>query len=214
MNNNLIIMSITLLLMALLITSCKKDTVKPNISASEYFPNSIGDYWEYDAHDSTAGYTKVDNYTVKVTVVGLTKLIDGNDAYIWKYEYPSVIDTNYVRIVDDTIKIFDRIYSRSIRDLQFPRKIYIIPFSNEQRWDGKLLLVDSCHVYSASQVQTPAQLFLNCFNIYHYYLAPNTEYKDNYWFKQNVGMIKINLSHYDLNPRTFRTWSLKKYYLH
>jgi hypothetical protein len=214
MNKNTFIRLTTILLSALLISSCNKDTVKPNISASEYFPNSSGDYWEYDVHDSTAGYTEVENYTVKITIAGITKLIDGNDAYVWLYEYPSRNDTNYIRIVGDTVKVFDLIYSRSIRDLQFPREIYIIPFSAEQRWDGKLLLIDSFHVYTAPSIDTHAGVFTNCFNIYHHYLAPNTEFIDNYWFKPNVGMVKISYNHYVLNPRTFRIWNLKKYYLH
>ena len=32
----------------------------------------------------------------------------------------------------------------------------------------------------------------------------------NYWFKPNVGMVKMDFNHYVLNPRTFRTWDLKK----
>lgn len=214
MNKNILIMLNSILLMPLLFTSCHKDTIKPNTTASEYFPNLIGDYWEYNVHDSTAGYTVVENYTVKVTIVGITKLIDGNDAYVWQYAYPSLIDTNYIRIVGDTVKIFDLTYSRTLRDLQFPRKIFIIPFSNEQRWDGKLLLTDSFHVYPIESIATNAGRFTNCFRIYHYYLAPNTEYIDNYWFKQNVGFIKMDFKHYMLNPRTYQTWTLKKYYLH
>lgn len=204
----------TILLSALLISSCHKDTLKPNTSATEYFPNSIGDYWEYNVHDSTAGYTEVENYTVKVTIAGIKKLVDGNDAYVWQYEYPSRIDTNYIRIVGDTVKVFDVIYSRNIRDLQFPRQIYIIPFNDGERWDGKLLLIDSFHVYTVSSVTTNAGLFSDCSNIYHHFLAPNTEYIDNYWFKPNIGMIKMDFNHYALNPRTFQIWNLKKYYLH
>ncbi len=202
----------SIIVTALLIISCHKDAIKPNTSGSEYFPNSIGDYWEYNVHDSTAGYT-AENYAVKVTIVGITKLVDGNDAYVWKYEYPSTIDTNYIRIVGDTVKIFDQTYSRTIEDLQFPRKIFIIPFANEQRWDGKLLLIDSFHVYSEASIETNAGAFTNCFRIYHYYLAPNTEYVDNYWFKQNVGFIKMDFNHYILNPRNYQTWTLMKYYL-
>ena len=61
-------MLLTILLYSLLASSCHKDTTKPNTQASVYFPNSIGDYWEYDVHDSTAGFTQVENYTVKVTI--------------------------------------------------------------------------------------------------------------------------------------------------
>jgi hypothetical protein len=199
---------------AIFACSCHKDTLKFNKSASEYFPNSIGDYWEYNVHDSTAGYSQTENYKVKVSITGIKKLVDGNNAYVWQYEYPSRHDTNYIRIVRDTVQIFDLIYSRSIRDLQFPRKIYIIPFSKDQRWDGQLLLIDSSHVYTAPLVETNAGVFTNCFNIYHYYVGPNTEFIDNYWFKPNLGMVKIIYNHYALNPRTFQTWILKKYYLH
>jgi hypothetical protein len=211
---NKIKMFTIILSFALLASSCHKDTVKPNTSASEYFPNSIGDYWEYNVHDSTAGYTQTENYTVKVRITGIKKLVDGNDAYVWKYEYPSRTDTNYIRIVGDTVKIFDLIYSRSIRDLKFPREIYIIPFNDEQRWNGKLLLTDTFHVYTVPSVDTHAGLFTNCFNIYHHYLGPNIEYMDNYLFKPYIGMIKIEFNHYALNPKTFQIWNLNKYYLH
>ena len=202
-----------ILFFALFSSSCHKDTVKPNTSASEYFPNSVGDYWEYDVHDSTAGYAQTEDYTVKVSITGIKKLVDGNDAYIWQYQFPSGNDTNYVRIVGDTVKMYDVFRVETIRGLEFPLKIYIIPFSAEQRWDGKLLLIDSFHVYTAPSVNTYAETFTDCFNIYHYYLAPNIENIDNEWFKSNVGIVKKYYNEYDLNPRTFRTWNLKKYYL-
>lgn len=203
-----------LLASILLLASCHKDIIKPNTKAAEYFPNSIGDYWEYTVHDSTAGYTEVQNYTVKVTIAGITKLEDGNHAYVWQYEYPSGNDTNYVRIVGDTVKVYDPFRVQTIRGLEFPLEIFIVQFASEQRWDGKLLVTDTFHVYTAPSVNTHAGTFTNCFNIYHHYLGPNTEYIDNYWFKPNVGMVKMDFNHYVLNPRTFRTWNLKKYYLH
>ena len=203
-----------LIVITLLLASCHKDTAKPNTSATEYYPNQVGDYWEYEVHDSTTDFPKVKNYTVKVSITGITKLVDGINASIWQYEYPWGVDTNYVRIVDDTVKVFSLTYSKSLRDLLFPRQVYIIPFANEQRWDGKLLLIDSFHVYTSVSVVTNAGAFTDCFNIYHYYVAPNTEYIDNYWFKPNIGMVKTSYNHYVLNPRTFQTWSLKKYYLH
>lgn len=38
------------------LAACHKDTTRPNQSnhpASEYFPNSVGDYWEYEVYDSS-----------------------------------------------------------------------------------------------------------------------------------------------------------------
>ena len=39
------------LLIGILFSSCKKDTT-PNKAASEYFPNKVGNYWEYEVYDS------------------------------------------------------------------------------------------------------------------------------------------------------------------
>lgn len=195
-------------------SSCNKDSAKSNTASSEYFPNTIGNYWEYQLQDSTSGYPTSASYTVKVTISGIQKLVDGNDAFIWKYEYPSHTDTNFIRIVGDTVKVFDLFYSSSLRYLEFPRKIFILPLYDGQQWDGKLLVIDNFHVYNAPVVKTGAGSFTDCLNIYHYYLAPNTEYTDSYIFKPNVGFVQISNDHYVMSPRTFQTWNLTRYYLH
>jgi hypothetical protein len=123
--------------------SCHKDTIQPNTIATEYFPNSVDDYSEYDIHDSTAGYPGKEDGIVKITIVGTKQLLDGNNACIWQYTYPSGIDTNYITKIGDTIKVYDAFRIESINGLQFPLKIYIIPFHNNQRWDGRLLSIDS-----------------------------------------------------------------------
>ena len=52
----------------------------------------------------------IQHFSVKVVIIGTKKLADGKIAAIWQYNYPFGIDTNYVRIVGDTIKIFDNSY--------------------------------------------------------------------------------------------------------
>jgi hypothetical protein len=213
MKKKFFMLPILYLYILLSLSSCHKDSAKPNTSASDYFPNAVGDYWEYEVHDSTSGYPS-ENYMVKVTIVGVKKLVDGKDAAIWKYEYPSHNDTNFIRITGDSVKVFDLIYSRTLRSLEFPRKIFILPFGDGQRWEGKLLAIDTFHVYAAAPVTTDAGLFTGALNIYHYYIAPNTEYIDNYWFQPNVGMVQISYNRYVLNPRNYQTWKLARYYLH
>lgn len=90
----------------------------------------------------------------------------------------------------------------------------MIPLQVGKRWDGKLLLIDSSHVTISPNVTTKFQTFTDCFNIYHYYLAPNTEYIDTSWFQSNIGFIKNYYNHYVLAPRTVEVWELKKYLLH
>lgn len=220
MNNNFFPMLATILLSALLISSCHKhkDTI-PYVppagipTASEYFPNTVGDSWEYEVYDSSA-FNGIPEYTVKVNITGTVKLIDGIDANIWQYQYPWGNDTNYVRIVGDTVKIFSLAYSKTIEDFQFPRTMFLIPVTNQQRWDGKLLVSDTFHVSREPKIVTNFFTFDSCFKIYHHYLGPNLEFKDDYWFRPNIGMIQIHYNEYSLGPTYRVLLQLKKYSLH
>jgi hypothetical protein len=199
---------IKLLLIGVLFSSCKKDTL-PNKAASEYFPNKVGDYWEYEIDDSTASK----QYSVTIRITGVQKLVDGIDAYVWEYQYPWGKDINYVRMVGDTIKVFDTLYSTSVYNLNFPRKLFLIPFQNEQRWDGKLLAIDSFHVSGQPAISATYNSFTDGFKIYHHYLGPNMEYNDSYYFVPQIGMVKMFYYKYNFAPPTKVLWQLKKYYL-
>ena len=204
-----------ILINAIVFVSCRKEKI--NSIASEYFPCTIGDYWEYDVYDSS--YLREHpniprEYAVKVSITGIQKLVDSIDAYVWQYQFPWGNEINYVRIVGDTVKTFDTVYSKTIRDLLFPRKVYVIPFHDGQRWDGKLLFIDSSHVNKLPSVITKSETFMDCFGIFYHYMGPNLEYNDTYWFKPNIGMLKIYYNHYNLASRTMQLWQLKKFYLH
>jgi hypothetical protein len=216
MLNKITIISIISILMIIALNACSKDAIKGNSQASTYFPNSVGDYWEYDVYDSSQLLQQDDlrNYTVKVSIVGTKKLLDNQDATIWQYQYPWGNDTNYVRIVGDTVKIFDLIYSRYLEDLSYPRQIFLLPFEDKKRWDGKLLWIDSSHVSFITPLMTQFKTYDSCFKIYRHYIGPNIEDNDDYWFKPNVGMVMIHYNDYDFAPTTIRLWQLKKYYLH
>lgn len=204
MSNNFLLMLTIILLTTFLLASCHKDTIKTDTQA-EYFPNKVGDYWEYEVYDSSeargipySNYPR--NYTVKINITGITKLVDGNDATVWEYEYPWGKELNYIRISGDTIKIYDTVYSTTIRDLEFPREIYILPFQNNQTWNGKLLRVDNYSVSTVSSITTNWDTFTDCFLIFHHYEGPNIEYNDKYWFKPNIGLLKKYKHQYNLGP--------------
>lgn len=211
------IIPIVLFFLLYFISACHKECVKRNLPAN-YFPNTVGDTWEYEVTDSAQAIggsnDTVKHYLVKVVITGTKKLIDGKEATIWQYQYPFGNDTNYVRISADSIKVFDRIYSQTIEDLNYPRKVFLIPFSVNRRWNGKLLYVDSFRVIKQEDLLIGNQKFCKTFNIYHHYIGPNTEYKDYYWFKPSIGMVNILTSHYNLGPIIYRSWTLKTYSLH
>ena len=208
-----------ILLVLFLIISCRKENSSPSNSFSNYFPNSVGDNWEYEVTDSAqyiqGGNDTVQHYSVKVLIVGTKKLADGKDATIWKYSYPFGIDTNYVRIVGDTVKIFDNSYnSHTVEGLKYPTLILVQPFNVGEGWDGKHAWSDTLSVVKQEDVTTSFQTFKDCFEIYRHYIGPNMETKDNYWFKPQVGMVRIYTNHYNLGPLMYRTWQLKAYSVH
>ena len=51
----------------LLLSSCQKDTLKPNTGASKSFPNKVGNYWEYEVYDSTTNYPSGGNKSVSTS---------------------------------------------------------------------------------------------------------------------------------------------------
>lgn len=146
-------------LFTLLTTYCHKDTINQIHRPSEYFPNKVRDYGEYEVYDSSQArglpYSNYPgNYTVKIYISGIKKLADGNDATECEYEYPWGKELNYIRISGDIIKIYDTVYSATIKDLEFSRELYIFPCKNNQTWNGKLLRVDNYSVGTGSTLST------------------------------------------------------------
>ena len=206
-----------LLLIGLLFPSCHKDTITPNIEATEYFPNKVGNYWEYEVYDSSeargsySSYSR--KYTVTVKIIGIKSLLDGSNATMWKYQYPWGNDTMYVRVVYDTVKSYDEFRIETVRGLNYPLQIFLIPFFDGQRWDGKLLGIDSSSVTFQSSIITSFGTFDSTFKIYHHYIGPNIDNKDEYYFAPNIGFIKLHYSRYNLAPLDIELWQLKRYYL-
>lgn len=198
------------------IYSCSKDTL-PNKASSSYFPNTVGSYWVYEVNDTSqinyhTGYPRT--YDVKVSIIGIKTMVDGKPATMWSYHYPWGIDTNFVRIVGDTIKTFDKYYSYRIRDFDFPRQTFIIPFVNQAGWNGKLLWVDTFSVSLTLNLSTGILNFDNCFNIYNYYYgSQDLRYYNDYWFKPNIGFVKIHYRQFKGAPWEYYTWNLKSYRL-
>jgi hypothetical protein len=138
-----------------------------------------------------------------VKVVGIQKLIDNKDAYVWQYQNPWGKDTIYVRMENDTVKTFSSSYSWTIENLKFPRQMFLTPFQAGQKWNGKLYWIDTYGVSKDSIGYT----------INYHYVGPNMEYNDQLYFRPNIGFTKLDKSHYDLAPINHQIWQLEKYSL-
>jgi len=206
-----ILMSFQIFLIGFLLSSCGKDTIKPTVEATEYFPNKVGNYWEYNVYDSSQirEHPNVPRqYTVKVTITGTKRLVDDKDAVVWNYEYPWGNEIKYYRNSGDTIKVYDTIYSKTLTDLLYPRLLFIRPFFDKQEWAGKLLWVDSFFVKEDAVLN-----FKNSLLISRKYSGQGTYDFDNFWFEERIGFIKIHRDEIIQGIRTNELWQLKYYNL-
>lgn len=193
------------------LAACHKDPPQPNIEASEYFPNKVGNYWEYNVYDSSQirEHPNVPReYTVKVKIIGTKRLVDNLDAMTWKYEYPWGSEIKYFRNSGDTIKVYDTIYSKTLADLLYPRLQFIQPFFDGQEWAGKLLWVDSFYVKKDSVPN-----FINTLLISRKYAGQGSYDFDDFWFSPKIGFIKIHRDEINQGIRTKELWQLKYYNL-
>src|SRR5215208_229231 len=111
----------TILTLCIFLFSCKKETIH-RVAGTEYFPNTVGNYWRYKYVDSIAN-TSV---PVDVNIIGDAVLPGGQNARIWTYTFPDHTDTNFVYQVGDTIRFVDR--------WQTVRNTYIIPLVLNNKW--------------------------------------------------------------------------------
>jgi|GEM_PF-2146416 hypothetical protein len=207
--------SSVIFLLASVLAACQKEVIRLNKEASEYFPNKVGNYWEYDVYDSSEVRNNPNLprlYTVKVTITGTQKLADGKDALVWKYEYPDFKREVFVRIIQDSVRVYGQEALSDYRFINFGNT-YKIPFTNSQVWNGKLLWIDKYTSNAVSSIISNGITFTDCFLIFHHYEGPNIENYDSFWFKPNIGFLKIYLHQYNLGPLNIECWQLKKYYL-
>ncbi len=198
----------TILLTALLITSCHKDTVKPitNIPASEYFPNKVGDKWIYNVYDSV----KVRMDEVSVEITGITTLPKGEVATVWVYKYPDKNDTNFVFLSGDTVRFVPA--SNLNPNDYVVKETYVIPLSLGNSWTN-LFLYDSVHVPKETKISVDNLQFDSTYFLiekgetFNYFI-----YAEEY-FKPTIGMVRLSRYEYNFFTPDNKVWYIKEYFL-
>lgn len=195
---------LAILMFPSLLIACLYDSVEtrspdmPNVpSVNQYFPDSVGNYWEYSVLENG-----VRRYIESVEIVGRQKLLNGVDASVWVYSFLDVKDTTYTWTTGDTIKITHKYLAQTIQFLNYPEEIYPTPFKDGQQWTGIYL-----GTYAAKFTSK------NEYRISHNDGGPHFESNDTLFFKPNVGFTVKKLSHRVNGPTVTRLFELKKYYL-
>ncbi|MDE3184868.1 MAG: hypothetical protein KGM16_15765 [Bacteroidota bacterium] len=201
-----ILIAFTILLASCHKTTTRPDTLPPNVSASEYFPNKRGDKWIYNVYDSAI--SKMEEVSVEIT--GTATLPKGEIANIWVYKYPDKIDTNFVFQSGDTIRF---VPASDLNPNDYVvKETYVIPLSVGNYWTN-LFLYDSVHVIKETQLSVNNLKFDNTYFLIEKGRTFNYLIYAEEYFKPTIGMVQ--LSKYENNffiPEN-KVWYLKGYYL-
>lgn len=200
-----------LIAFTILFASCHKtttppDTLPPNVSASEYFPNKVGDKWIYNVYDSVTA--KMDEVSVEIT--GTTTLPKGEVANIWVYKYPDKIDTNFVFQSGDTVKFVPALNLNP--NNYYVSKKYIIPLTVGNFWTNTFIY-DTIHVIKQMKFTVNNLQFDSVYFMIEEGQSVNYYIYTEEYFKPLVGMIQLFKYEYDFFIPEGKVWYLKQYYL-
>lgn len=107
---------------------CTKDnTLSPSDPMTvNTFPNTVGDSWIY----KVINYQKNTVDTVKVSILGKVKNNFGRDTFtLWQYQWPDKIDSQFVSVINDTVRFYDYQYYNSPHYNQGLLNVYIFPLT-------------------------------------------------------------------------------------
>jgi hypothetical protein len=165
----------------LLSGSCSKSHTLPQ-SYNTGFPNNLGTSWKYKIYDSVNNQTDI----VDITVIGTTKLDNGQDAAIWKVASLLFgVDTNYVTSLQDGI----RIYTNKL-NTAYPSKRYIFPLSVGNSWTSQSSF-DTSKVVTKSAIFSMAGIFNEGYKIvrdFRTYPGFNHTIEEE-WLVPDIGMV-------------------------
>jgi hypothetical protein len=198
-----------ILILSVVFICCKKKNTQieningsvENINGSEYFPNTVGDYWKYKYVDSLNNNS---TSFVDVNIVGNKLLSNGQNAKVWVFNFTDHVDTNYVYQISDTIR-FLNLYLNIVNT-------YVIPLSLNNKWENSFL-------FDSIQVKEQRIFILNKKNFDNSFLLSERGYSFNYsltrveWFCPNIGMLTKTRKEYNLGYVDDSYWELVEYQL-
>jgi hypothetical protein len=182
---------------ALLMSCAQKKSL--DVQPAGSFPNATGDTFTYAVIDSLNNT----NFNLQVSVLGYQKLPNGKVANMWIFNYPNMIDTNYVVSNVDSAVVYDK-------SKIYITQVYHFPLAVGNKWGQPR---DSIYVNGKCSINTAAGEFANAFLINEKAYSNNYFFKRDQWFVQNIGIVKQNLYERNLGSVTYQTWTLTSYHL-
>lgn len=175
-----LILLIIVIMSYLTFYSCNEESTTGTLPAVDDFPNSRGTTWNYKVTDSLSNSSK----DLMVLVGGKTNIASGEEVTVWQLSFPDTVDSNYVLLKQDTVKILEN-KENSILNIKL-----VFPLKIGSGWRGDYV-TDTFYVTSITQVALPAGNFNNVYVIERYYGGFNEYDRMTIWFVPGVGIIKL-----------------------
>jgi len=159
--------------------------------------------WIYSFHDSVSHQSD----TVTVIIVAQTTIPGDKPATIWRNTFRSYVDTNYVTISSDTV----RVIPKSQINAQWVNTKYIFPLFVGRGWRGDFVS-DTSTVTENRSFTVIAGTFANAFRIEEQWGAVNDYGAVSTWFVPKVGVIKLHRTTWGFGSSN-ELWELISYQL-
>jgi hypothetical protein len=174
-------------------SSKNNSTNPPAVSNTNTFPNSTGDKWTYAVYDSTSNVAD----TMTVTVTGSKSLPDGRKLEVWSFRSLAPNRASYLDYFGDSLFVYsgqDTVFLYSDNQGTTIHTDYVFPLSLGLAWANPLTgIIDSSSVTEKGTVTTPAGTFDNSYLIERFHTGLNDYVHSKVWFKDNVGIIKMDV---------------------
>ena len=189
--------------------SCRNDIL---VTQKQYFPDQVGDNWTYRLSGINEG-------TIQVVIAGRGKLPNGDSASLWQYTYNftnlTSIDTVWVSISGNDVRIFDNPCSTCTETMPYERMRYVLPLVAGNSWHTNVTYGDTTRVLKQLTVNVPSGTFNDVFQLSkvrgH---IVNTWTNDTIYFKEQIGLVKFSQNEFDLGPVMGNgIWELESYHI-
>jgi len=183
------------LIIALFCYCCDDNGVGPDWSDS-HFPNEIGYHWVYVTYDSISQVTD----TVDVRIIDETVYF-GDTVKIWRYDWGDFVDTAYIAVENDSVKVFD--HNGNIE------RLYIIPFVLDNSWENEYLgLTHQYEVTENLYFPTNGGVAGEGYIVNHQWNAFEFTGNIDRYFSPGIGMYRMYCNTFVGTNFTSEVWSL------
>jgi len=187
----------------LFIFACKKPESVTIIPDTGYFPNTVGDFWQYSRYDSTTDIEDI----VFIRITGETTL-NGETYHTWEYQFPD--DTIVYNVIghNDSVIMYNAV-SHMIDEL------YLVPFEAGAGWNLPKVnaTIDTFYVAGIQNLDIGSNTYKNTALIKHSSGAFNEYTNENIWIMPYLGMVKRDIKVHRFNSLRNETWTLVNYHV-